>query len=336
MQRETQTASQQYVASLEAQISTLQEAQEGSASAGEATKAVVQGVVQELQSTLAEKSAAVEDVTAQLAAKDAQLASQEKDAQVALAALQSKCDELQGLLAKAKEGKAATEKEMEDILAREAKLQGTLDGKTIRITSLEAELARTKEAQGGDAVIAAREVSAAPVGSCSADTARIAQLESELEKAKEARSGSSTQHAALLSGLETQLVAAKAVANQLEADKEALAAEVTALQARLANLEAAAKAAPAMPTASEEAARVKAERAPRPETTHESRPTRDVSRSTRRDDAEVEVEAVRALAARRGTALAAHVAGARTDASPVDISVSAEVLAARGSAPSWR
>ena len=254
VQRETQTASQQYVASLEAQISTLQEAQEGSASAGEATKAVVQGVVQELQSTLAEKSAAVEDVTAQLAAKDAQLASQEKDAQVALAALQSKCDELQGLLAKAKEGKAATEKEMEDILAREAKLQGTLDGKTIRITSLEAELARTKEAQGGDAVIAAREVSAAPVGSCSADTARIAQLESELEKAKEASSGSSTQHAALVSGLETQLVAAKAVANQLEADKEALAAEVTALQARLANLEAAAKAAPAMPTASEEAA----------------------------------------------------------------------------------
>ena len=84
------------------------------------------------------------------------------------------------------------------------------------------------------------------------------------------------------------------------------------------------------------AARVAAERAPRPETTHDSRPTRDVSRSTRRDDAEVEVEAVRALAERRGAALAAHVAGARTDASRVDISVSAEVPAARGTAPRWR
>jgi hypothetical protein len=84
------------------------------------------------------------------------------------------------------------------------------------------------------------------------------------------------------------------------------------------------------------AARVTAERAPRPETTHDSRPTRDVSRSTRRDDAEVEVEALRALAARRGAALAAHVAGARTDGSRVDISVSAEVPAARGTAPRWR
>ena len=54
------------------------------------------------------------------------------------------------------------------------------------------------------------------------------------------------------------------------------------------------------------------------------------------DRLEKRAGAVRALAARRGAALAAHVAGARTDGSRVDISVSAEVPAARGTAPRWR
>ena len=78
------------------------------------------------------------------------------------------------------------------------------------------------------------------------------------------------------------------------------------------------------------AARITAERACRD--AHPSRQMPSVSRSPRRDDADVEVEAVRTLAARRGTVLTTHVAGARIDDTRTDISVYRRSVAPRGTA----
>jgi chromosome segregation ATPase len=65
-----------------------------------------------------------------------------------LAGLQARFADLESSLAKAKEGKVLAEKEIETVIAREHVLKGTVEGKSIRITALEAELAKNKELLG--------------------------------------------------------------------------------------------------------------------------------------------------------------------------------------------